>query len=499
MKRELRERIEVWDDRKGVTDPLPSRREVLHDRFAVGVARYDGTVDFLGAPERRYPNVRRLAIDDIRGRVHLIGLRGTVDEQRERQIRRNHRRQLRRGEAAYRRRKCTCVELQPNDANVARVVELRRQIHRNPELGFEENSTAALIETELDGLGIEHRRVTSTGIVAVLRGGRPGHVAGLRADMDALPVAERSGEPFASQTPGVMHACGHDAHTAMLLGVAHLLAAQREALAGTVVLIFQPAEEGQGGAEPMIAQGALDDPPVEAIAMLHVDVRLAAGSVSVTPGAVNASADELEIIVRGKGGHGAYPHTATDAIPASAAIVLALQNIASRETDPLESVVVTIGTINGGYRNNVIADEVRMTGTLRAHDPKVREELEARVRRIVEGVATAYNTQAEVHVVYGYPPVVNDAALAHRFARDLEERGLRVEPLRPTMGAEDFAYFAQRVPGVLVRLGVRNEAKGIVHPLHGPEFRLDEAALSTGVRTLAAFAVGVGSGALLTD
>jgi amidohydrolase len=391
------------------------------------------------------------------------------------------------------------MELQPNDAIVARVIELRRTIHRTPELGFEENATAALIEAELDGLGIEHRRVTKTGVVGVLRGARAGHVVALRADMDALPVEERSGEPFSSEVAGVMHACGHDAHTAMLLGAAHVLAIRRSQLTGTVVFIFQPAEEGPGGAEPMIAQGALDDPAVEAIAMLHVDVRLDVGSVSVTAGPVNASADELEIVVRGKGGHGAYPHTATDAVPAAAAVVLALQNIASRETDPLESVVVTIGTINGGFRNNVIADEVRMTGTLRAHDPKLRDGLEARVRRVAEGVAAAYNTRAEVNVVRGYPPVINDAALARRFAVQLQELGLRVEVLRPTMGAEDFAYFAQRVPGVLVRLGVRNEAKGIDHPLHGPEFRLDESALPIGIRTLAAFAVGITSGALLQD
>jgi amidohydrolase len=391
------------------------------------------------------------------------------------------------------------MDVRPSDAVVARVIELRRTIHRRPELGFEENATAALVEAELDGLGIEHRRVTKTGVVGVLRGARSGRVAALRADMDALPVAERSGEPFASERPGLMHACGHDAHTAMLLGAAHVLAPHRESLAGTVVFIFQPAEEGPGGAEPMIEQGALDEPHVDAIAMLHVDIRLETGAVSVTPGPVNASADELEIVVRGKGGHGAYPHTATDAVPASAAIVLALQNIASRETDPLESVVVTIGTINGGYRNNVIADEVRMTGTLRAHDPHLREQLEARVRRVAEGVAAAYNTRAEVNVIYGYPPVVNDAALAQRFAGYLQEEGLRVEALRPTMGAEDFAYFAQRVPGVLVRLGVRNEAEGIVHPLHGPEFRLDERALPIGVRTLASFAVGVASGALLED
>ncbi len=384
----------------------------------------------------------------------------------------------------------------PNDAIVARVVELRRSVHRHPELGFQEHATAALVEAELEHLGIEHRRVAGTGVVAVLRGAKPGRVAGLRADMDALPLDERTGLPFSSEVPGAMHGCGHDAHTAMLLGAAHVLAAHRKDLHGSVVFLFQPAEEGPGGAQPMIDEGVLDDPRVDAIAMLHVDVRLETGAVSVTPGPVSASSDELAIVIRGRGGHGAAPHTALDAIPPSAAIVLALQNIASRETDPLGSVVVTIGTIQGGYRNNVIADEVRMTGTLRAHDPLIGEQLEARVRRIAQGVAAAYGAQAEVEVTHGYPPVVNDAALAEQFAAYLREEGLRVLALPPTMGAEDFAYFAQRVPGVLVRLGIRNEAQGSVYPGHSAEFRIDEAALPIGVRTLVAFALGVGSGRL---
>jgi amidohydrolase len=389
------------------------------------------------------------------------------------------------------------MNVQPNDALIARVIELRRAIHRHPELGFEEQVTAALVERELDTLRIAHRRVARTGVVGVLRGEKPGSVAGLRADMDALPVEEKTGLPYSSETPGVMHACGHDAHTAMLLGAAHVLASQREQVQGSVVFIFQPAEEGPGGAEPMIAEGVLDDPRVDAIAMLHTDVRMETSTVSIMPGPVNASADELEIVVRGKGGHGAYPHSAIDAMPPAAAIVLALQNIAARETDPLDSVVVTIGTIAGGYRNNVIADEVRMTGTLRAHDPKIREQLETRVRRIVLGIAAAYNASAEVKAIYGYPPVVNDVALAQRFAREVESMGIHVQALRPTMGAEDFAYFAQRVPGVLVRLGVRNEREGAVHPLHGPQFRLDEAALAVGVRVLCRFAEGIGSGELL--
>jgi amidohydrolase len=387
---------------------------------------------------------------------------------------------------------------EPSTATAERVVALRRAIHRRPELGFEEYETQALVERELDALGIEHRRAAKTGVVGVIRGALPGHVVGMRADMDALPITERSGLPFASEIAGKMHACGHDAHTAMLLGAARELQAMRDRLPGTAVLLFQPAEEGPGGAEPMIAQGALENPRVEAVVMLHVDVRFAPGTIGITPGGVNASADELYITVRGKGGHGAYPHTAVDTIPAASAIVLALQNIAARETDPLKSVVVTIGTIAGGYRNNVIADEVQMSGTLRAHDPEIRDGLEARVRRIVAHVAEAYGTNAEVRIVRGYPPVVNDVGLADNFARYLHANtAIDVQHPAPTMGAEDFAYFAQAVPGVHVRLGVRSEAAGSTHPGHSAEFRIDEAALPVGVQTLVAFALAGGAGDIL--
>jgi amidohydrolase len=386
---------------------------------------------------------------------------------------------------------------QPPRPIADRVTELRRAIHRRPELGFEEHETSALVERELDALGIEHRRVAKTGVIGIVRGVLPGHVAALRADMDALPITERTGLPYASEIAGKMHACGHDAHTAMLLGAAHVLNGMRDRLHGTVVLIFQPAEEGPGGAEPMIAEGALDDPKVDAIAMLHVDPRIAPGEISITPGPVNASADELYITVRGRGGHGAYPHTAIDTIPAASAIVLALQNIAARETDPLKSVVVTVGTIEGGYRNNVIADEVRMSGTLRAHDPAIRDALQARVDRIVNNVAAAYGASAEIRFVRGYPPVVNDAALAQSFAAYVQaQTDIRVHQLAPTMGAEDFAYFALRVPAVHARLGIRSEAAGSTFPGHSAEFRIDEAALPVGVRTLVAFAVGVGAGAI---
>lgn len=385
-------------------------------------------------------------------------------------------------------------------ATSERAIALRREIHRHPELGFEEHQTSALVERELDDLGIEHRRVAQTGVVGIIRGALPGKTAGLRADMDALPITEDSGETCASEVPGKMHACGHDAHTAMLLGAARELSARKATLHGNVVLLFQPAEEGPGGAEPMIAAGVLDDPHVDAVTMLHVDPRLPTGSLGITPGPVNAAADELHLTIKGSGGHGGYPHKAIDAIPATAAVVLALQTIASRETDPLAAIVITLGTINGGYRNNVIADRVSLTGTIRTYDPEIRNGVEAKIRRVVDGVAAGYGCTADIEIVYGYPPVVNDAALAKAFTAYVKEHnGTPIEQLPPTMGAEDFAYFAQRVPSVVGRLGIYNEQLGSIHSGHSPQFRLDESAIPTGIATLVAFAEGITSGAIALD
>ena len=325
-----------------------------------------------------------------------------------------------------------------------------------------------------------------------------GRTVGLRADMDALPITEDSGEECASKVAGKMHACGHDAHTAMLLGAARELVGTRETLHGNVVLLFQPAEEGPGGALPMIEAGVMDaEPKIEAVAMLHVDVRVDTGTIGITPGAVNAAADEFHIHISGVGGHGASPHKAKDTIPCAAATVLALQNIAARETDPLASIVVTVGTIEGGYRNNVIADKVKLTGTVRTQDPEVRDSIPARLQRIIDGVAAAYGCTAKLDLLLGYPAVLNDAVLATGFAEYMKAQSpLAVAKLPPTMGGEDFAYFAQRVPGLLIRLGIRNERIGCVHFGHSPQFKLDEGALPHGIRTLVAFARGVGSGAV---
>ncbi len=371
------------------------------------------------------------------------------------------------------------------------VVRWRREIHRHPELGFEEVRTSALVERELARAGIAVTRVAKTGVLGLLKGGKPGKTIALRADMDALPLGERSGEPFSSEEPGVMHACGHDAHTAMLLGAAVSLAAERAELAGTIKFFFQPAEEGPGGAKPMIKAGVMQSPRVDAVAMLHVSPAEPSCTLGLRRGAVSASCDDFEIRIRGRGGHGAYPHRAVDTIPIAAEIVGSLQRIASREIDPLASVVVSIGTIKGGHRRNIVADETVLQGTIRCLDEAIRATIPERIERIVRGTCDAHRAAYAMDIEWGYPSVFNDPALVDVVEAVLRER-IGADALReieaPTMGAEDFAYFAQEAPGCYIRLGVA--PPGLADPamLHSPEFRLDEAALPVGVAALRALA-----------
>jgi amidohydrolase len=372
------------------------------------------------------------------------------------------------------------------------VVRWRRAIHERPELGFAEERTSALVEETLRGAGVKTKRVAKTGILGTLEGARPGKTVALRADMDALPLDERSGEPFSSKVPGVMHACGHDAHTAMLLGAAVSLAAQRDRLAGTIKFFFQPAEEGPGGALPMIEAGVMRDPQVDAVAMLHVSPLLPAGTFGTRRGAMSASCDDFSIVIRGRGGHGAYPQGSVDTIPIAAEVVGALQRIVSREVDPLQSVVLSIGLIRGGYRRNIVADETVLEGTLRCLDEKVRKDIPARVERIVRGICDAHRARAAFEWEFGYPPVYNDPALTDRIVELLRSGGDTVVDLpEPSMGAEDFAYFAQLAPGCYLRLGVGTP--GVADPAmaHSAEFRIDESALPFGVRALRVMALSL--------
>jgi amidohydrolase len=369
------------------------------------------------------------------------------------------------------------------------VVRWRRDIHRHPELGFEEQRTGALVEAELRKSGIETTRVAKTGVVGVLRGAHRGKTVALRADMDALPIDERSGEPFSSEIPGTMHACGHDAHTSMLLGAAVALARERDGLAGTIKFFFQPAEEGPGGAKPMIDAGVMQG--VDAVAMIHVWPTLPAGTIGIRLGPAMASCDDFDLEIRGRGGHGGHPHTAVDTIPIAAELVGALQRIASREVDPLEPIVVTIGKIEGGYRRNVIADATRISGTIRCLNESVRTDIPERIERIARGICDAHRATYTLTVERGYPAVHNDVALAQRIQSIAAETdGVpAVATLdRPSMGAEDFSYYAQLAPGCMIRLGVGRPGESDPPMLHSPNFRLDETALTSGVALFRALA-----------
>ena len=374
------------------------------------------------------------------------------------------------------------------------VVRWRRQIHRRPEFGFAEHETSALVERELIAAGIDVRRVAGTGIVGTLVGAAPGKTIALRADMDALPIQERPGLDFASEVPGAMHACGHDGHTAMLLAAAVSLARERSSLRGAVRFLFQPAEEGPGGARPMIEAGALRSPDVDCAAMLHVWPTLRVGSIGLRPGPMTASCDDFDIRIEGRGGHAGYPHDAIDTIPIAAEIVGALQTIASREIDPLRSVVVAIGRIEGGYRRNVVADSTTFSGTIRCLDETVRASVPERIERIVGGICAAHRARHEIKFDFGYPSVRNDAKLTAKvmeIARAVPQLDSVVELDVPTMGAEDFAYFADAVPGCMIRLGCASPDDPRPASLHSPEFNLDERALVAGVALLRALAFGL--------
>jgi amidohydrolase len=383
------------------------------------------------------------------------------------------------------------------EALTPEVVAVRRDLHAHPELSNREEGTGRMVAERLRALGLEVRHpVAKTGVVGILRGGRPGGVVALRADIDALPIQEAGNAPYKSQVPGVMHACGHDAHTAILLGAAAVLSGLRETLPGTVVFLFQPAEEGppegeEGGAPLMVKEGALDDPKVEAVFGLHVGGWVETGQVGFSSGPIFASSDTFTITVEGRSVHGAQPHQGLDPIPVAAEMVQALQLIVTRQIDGRQPRVLSIGRIQGGTRFNIIASEVVMDGTLRTHDASVRSEIKERMARTVKGVADAHGTTATLRFLdEGNPPTVNDAALAQRIRPALErvfgpEGVLDVEPL---MVAEDFPYYGEKAPYFYFELGTRNEAKGIASTNHTATFDIDEDALPLGVRALATLA-----------
>jgi amidohydrolase len=388
-----------------------------------------------------------------------------------------------------------------------KVVAWRRDFHQHPELSNRETRTAKIVADHLRSLGIEVRTgVARTGVVGVLRGGRPGPVVALRADMDALPVGEEVDLPFASkvrstyngQEVGVMHACGHDMHTAMLMGAAEVLAGMRAQLPGTVKFIFQPAEEGpppgeDGGARMMIKEGALDAPSPTAIFGLHV-FPFASGHLTVRPEGLMASGDVLRITVRGRQTHGAIPWAGVDPIVVAAQIVMGLQTIVSRQSDLTTSpAVVTVGSIHGGVRNNIVPDSVVMMGTVRTFDLAMRGDIHARLRRTAESIAASAGATAEVRIDTLAPVTYNDPTLTERMTPTLRRVAGEgnVATAKQTTTAEDFGYFQQRIPGMFVFLGItpKGSDPAKAAPNHSPRFFADEAAMPTGVRTLANLAV----------
>jgi len=379
------------------------------------------------------------------------------------------------------------------DALVPALVETRRDIHRHPELGNREFRTGKLVAERLRALGLDVRYpVAKTGVVGILKGGRPGAVVAVRADLDALPIQERNDVPYKSENAGVKHACGHDAHTTILLGTAEVLAKMKDRLPGTVVFLFQPAEEGtpegeEGGAPLMIKEGVLDQPKVQAVYGLHMDPTLEIGEVGWSIGPIYASSDRFVIEVQGKKTHGAYPHTGLDPVPVAAEMVQALQLIVSRQFDALSPKVLTIGSIHGGNRFNIIADQVTLEGTLRTLDVDIRREMKERIQRTVAGVAATHGLTAALRWVgEGNLATMNDAALTRASVPSLQRvyGAAQTKEVKPQMGAEDFAALADRVPGLYIKMGVRNEAKGITAMIHTEDFDVDERVLPLGVKAM---------------
>ncbi|NCP15836.1 amidohydrolase [bacterium] len=366
---------------------------------------------------------------------------------------------------------------------------LRRDFHMHPELGFKEVRTAGIVARELTSLGLEvHTGIAETGIVALLEGARPGPVILARFDMDALPILEETGAAYASQNPGVMHACGHDGHTAIGLTVARMLHAHRQELAGTVKFIFQPAEEGLGGAEGMIAAGVLENPKPDLALALHLWNEKPLGWLGIACGPAMAGAELFKIKVRGKGGHGAVPHLAADPVLAAAQIVAALQSIVARNVPPLQAAVVSVCTIHGGEAFNVIPQAVELAGTIRTFEPQVREKVLERFEVIVYGLAETMGCRAEVELQRLTPAVINQPESAARIAavaRQVFPEATIDSGDYVTMGSEDFAFIMEKAPGCFFFIGSANKEKGLDAGHHHPRFDFDEGALPRGAALMA--------------
>jgi amidohydrolase len=379
------------------------------------------------------------------------------------------------------------------EAPYEELVRYRRHFHSHPELSLLEFETAAFIEAELRQCPFDEIRtgVGGTGILATLRGGKPGPVTLLRADMDALPVEEEVDAPYRSQKPGVMHACGHDGHMAILLSAARALSRMREEVAGTIVFCFQPAEEGPAGARLMIEDGALENPHVDRCFALHLYSGLEAGKIGVRDGPFFASSDRVDLVLRGKGGHGAMPQFSVDPIVGAAHLITILQTIVSREIAPKDSVVITIGKIEAGTTNNVIPDRAHLLATIRAIDDGVRQTLPERLERMVEGVCDAMRLDYEFEYQWGYPITVNDAAMnavVRRVAAQTIGEANVVYPQDYAMWSEDMSFMMNERPGAYFLVGVRSDEIGF-EPQHSARYDIDERALEVGFRMMTGLAL----------
>jgi amidohydrolase len=370
-----------------------------------------------------------------------------------------------------------------------KLVSIRRDIHMNPELAFEEYRTADLIHKYLKDLSIEHStQIAKTGIVGIIPGRHPGKTIALRADMDALPVNEENDIDYKSRIPGKMHACGHDVHITCLLGAAEILKRLQDDLCGNVKLIFQPAEEGVGGALPMIEEGILDHPSVDACVAAHAWSDVPVGKVLVKYGPIMASPDEFEIIIKGKGSHGAMPHTAVDPIIIGCQVVNALQTIVSRRFDPLDPIALSICYFHAGTCENVIPDNAVIKGTVRTFDIELRKKAANLIEEITSGIVKSMGGEYEFLFKYLYPPTVNDKKITDILAQSASKIIGNQNIMwgdRPSMGGEDFAYFAERVPSTYFRLGCGNPEKGLIHPIHNSKFDVDEECIKIGAAILA--------------
>ena len=373
-------------------------------------------------------------------------------------------------------------------------VRLRRMIHENPELGFEEHKTAEVIANYLQELGIEViTGVAKTGVVGILHGEKEGPVLALRADIDALPIQENTDVSYKSKNPGVMHACGHDMHTAMLLSAAKVLSQNKQHISGTIKFIFQPAEEMKGGGIMMVEEGVLSNPTVDHIFAFHVWPELATGKYGFRNGAIMASMDTFDVVLKGKQGHGAAPHQGVDAIVGAAHVVTALQTIVSRETDPLDSVVITIGTIEAGDGYNIIPEKARFRGTVRTLNANTRKEVATSIQRIIEGVSSALKLEVKINFNYtaGYPVTMNDPKFnehAATIATDLFGEDSVQWLSKPSMASEDFAFYLEQVPGTFVFLGVGENPEDPMK-LHSDVFLPDEKAMIQGISLIVGLAI----------